>query len=250
MKNTWVAVCVILLITRAGDVNADSKYDEINKEIRPHDYLVVPEGQGPFPVAIILHRSDGPQKMDRVWARLLADNGIAGLVVKSYSTFIGYDTKSESFSRLKEMTPERVQHILATIDYLHSQSWADPSRIALLGRSHGAWAALWFLATEMTPEDNKGVKAIVAYYPDCEFDEPYTRGWSANIPVLIQMGNEDPAVSNTPCIKMAESQRAEGRTVIYEVYKNKGHDVDMGNDDIAQQARIHTLKFLMALLHK
>ena len=57
-------------------------------------------------------------------------------------------------------------------------------------------------------------------------------------------------VNNQLCVKMAESQRAEGRTVIYEVYKTKGHDVDMGNDKVAQQARIQTLKFLMALLHR
>lgn len=248
MKKTRSLFAFIFTVSLICQAGADTGYEEINKEIRPHDHLALPEGNGPFPVVIILHTAEGPTKMDREWARILSENGIAGLVVKSYPGFIGDSTRARAFNRLKQNTPSRVEHVLATLDYLKSRSWADTTRIILLGRSHGAWTALWFLATEMTADDNKGVRGIVAYYPDCDTGQPYTDGWTANVPVFIQMGRYDPVTSRVPCIKMADEQKALGRPVVYAVYKNRGHNIDMGNDKNARQARTDTLAFIRYVL--
>ena len=243
IRISTIVIC-LLSVSLSKYVLADETLDEISEKLRRDDYLVMPEGEGPFPVAIILHTTEGPREMDRAWARTLAANGIAGLVVKSYRRFTGDDpVLSRYFRRLRAATPERVQDIAVTIEYLRLRAG-----LILCGSSCSdarAWAALWFLATEMTAEDNRGVIAVVAYYPDCDTGQPYTGGWSATVPVLIQMGRDDRLTQRQPCIGIAEAEQAKGHPVAYAVYKGKGHNVDQGTDDNAAQARLDTLRFLV-----
>lgn len=100
--------------------------------------LFLPEGEGPFPTAVIIHGS-GTSRRNSVWylsvAEYLQDNGIAVLLPdkrgseKSQGQWVG-----ASFESLATDT-------LAGIDFIREQGAFRPSEIGLIGMSQGGWIA-------------------------------------------------------------------------------------------------------------
>ncbi len=120
---------------------ADLEYEEIqfnNGDLRLAGMIFVPEGEGPFPVAVIIHGS-GTSRRNSVWylsvTRHLQDNGIAVLLPdkrgseKSEGNWVGAD-----FDDLAGDT-------LAAVDFVRNREEIDPSKIGLVGMSQGGWIA-------------------------------------------------------------------------------------------------------------
>jgi dienelactone hydrolase len=117
--------------------------------LQSHATLTLPEGEGPFPVVILMHGCGGrrPQMMEN-YARAANEAGAAALIVDSWSPRgigrLGAVTTICTGARLRGR--ERAGDLYAMTDWARQQSWADPERIIAAGWSHGAWAVMDALA--------------------------------------------------------------------------------------------------------
>lgn len=116
-------------------------YEEVtfnNEDLNLAGMLFIPEGEGPFPAAVIIHGS-GTSRRSNKWylsvAQHLQEKGIAVLLPdkrgseKSEGSWVGAD-----FETLAGDT-------LAAVDYVRNQELFTPSGVGLLGMSQGGWIA-------------------------------------------------------------------------------------------------------------
>ena len=100
--------------------------------------LFVPEGEGPFPAAVVIHGSGTSHRNNRWYLTLtkfLQDNGVVVLLPdKRGSEKSGGDWRTASFEDLATDT-------LAAIDYLGTQQHAEITNIGIVGMSQGGWIA-------------------------------------------------------------------------------------------------------------
>ena len=100
--------------------------------------LFVPEGEGPFPAAVIIHGSGTSHRNNRWYltlAKFLQDNGVVVLLPdKRGSEKSGGDWRSASFEDLATDT-------LAAVHFLGSQPHVGITNIGIVGMSQGGWIA-------------------------------------------------------------------------------------------------------------
>ena len=123
-----------------------------------------PDGDGPFPIAVINHgKSPGDSRFQgryrpAVAARYFLQRGYAVIVPmrqgfsKSTGGYIGGGCNVESNGRVQ------AEDVKAVLDYVTQQSWADKNNMVVLGQSHGGWTTLAFGALGYP-----GVKALVNF---------------------------------------------------------------------------------------
>jgi dienelactone hydrolase len=123
-----------------------------------------PDGEGPFPIAVINHgKAPGNAHFQgryrpAIAARYFLQRGYAVVVPmrrgfsKSGGSFMGAGCNVASNGR------EQADDVKAVLDYVVSQSWADRSRIVVLGQSHGGWTTLAF-----GEQNYPGVKALINF---------------------------------------------------------------------------------------
>ncbi len=116
---------------------------------------------------------------------------------------------------------ERRRDALATMNWVAAQPWATPSKIALLGWSHGGSAVL-----AVTDRHNKevavqAVKASVAiaFYPGCSAARK--TGYQPNTRLLMLLAAQDDWTPPGPCIELGQAVGAE-----VHVYPDSYHDFD------------------------
>jgi dienelactone hydrolase len=122
---------------------ADTEHAEIGFKNRTQDLalgglLFMPEGDGPFPAAVVIHGS-GTSRRDNGWyltlTKHLQDSGIAVLLPdKRGSEQSEGDWRTSSFEDLATDTR-------AAIDYLRAQQDIPLSEIGVIGMSQGGWIA-------------------------------------------------------------------------------------------------------------
>lgn len=122
---------------------ADTRYLEIEFQNRSQDLtlaglLFVPEGDGPFPAAVVIHGS-GTSRRDNGWyltlTKHLQDSGIVVLLPdKRGSEKSEGDWRTASFEDLATDTR-------AAIEYLRTQRSVPLSGIGVIGMSQGGWIA-------------------------------------------------------------------------------------------------------------
>lgn len=123
-----------------------------------------PDGDGPFPIAVINHgKSPGDSRFQgryrpAVAARYFLQRGYVVVVPmrqgfsKSAGSYIGGGCNVESNGRVQ------AEDVKAVLDYVTQQSWADKNNIVVLGQSHGGWTTLAFGALGYP-----GVRALVNF---------------------------------------------------------------------------------------
>ena len=124
-----------------GPSLSEFEYTEVyfdNGDLHLAGMLILPEGEGPFPVAIIIHGS-GTSARDSKWylsiAKHLQANGIAVLLPdKRGSEKSEGDWQGASFDDLAEDT-------ISAIEFIKSQEQLSYSYIGLIGMSQGGWIA-------------------------------------------------------------------------------------------------------------
>lgn len=122
---------------------ADTRHLEIEFQNQSQDLalaglLFVPEGDGPFPAAVVIHGS-GTSRRDNGWyltlTKHLQDSGVVVLLPdKRGSEKSGGDWRVSSFEDLATDT-------LAAIGYLRTQQSVPVSGIGVIGMSQGGWIA-------------------------------------------------------------------------------------------------------------
>jgi dienelactone hydrolase len=124
-------------------VLADTRYVEIEFRNRTQDLvlaglLFIPEGDGPFPAAVVIHGS-GTSRRDNGWylklTKHLQDSGIVVLLPdKRGSEKSEGDWRTAGFDDLATDTH-------AAIEYLREQRSVPLSGIGVIGMSQGGWIA-------------------------------------------------------------------------------------------------------------
>lgn len=123
-----------------------------------------PDGDGPFPVALINHgKANGDPRFQvryrpTVAVRYFLQRGYAVVVPmrqgfsKSGGSYIGGGCNVESNGRVQ------AEDVKAVLDDVVLQPWADKTQMLVLGQSHGGWTTLAFGALGYP-----GVKALVNF---------------------------------------------------------------------------------------
>ena len=275
-KKTFVAVAVMFFLlgvtllpaffgdtSRAPLIGPDLssfEYEEVeflNGDLRLAGMIFVPEGEGPFPVAVIIHGS-GSSRRNSKWylsvTRHLQDDGIAVLLPdkrgceKSEGNWVG-----ANFDDLAGDT-------LAAVEFVRNREEMDFSKIGLVGMSQGGWIApvaaatdediafvvsmsgstvttdqqllheevhnisefTWpFIARLIAPVTTQRIQRMAHFQPISGFDPiPYWKKVSA--PKFFAFGENDP---NVPVEDSVEVLRANSVAGLIKIYPNGGHAI-------------------------
>lgn len=217
---------------------------ELAKLLKGSFRWIHPEGDGPFPVAVLLSGCDGPKSNLEDLADELRTAGWMSLIVDSHGPR-GLD-RNEAWRLVCAGQilngAERAADLAVALSEIRKRPDADSDRIALIGFSHGGWTVLDFLAlsTESSvpplltewPENGgqpqtQGIRKIVLFYPYCG-----TASMSANAEVfagpdyLFLLVSGDTIASDRPCLALSDRMRAEGASVEVEVFDGVTHSFD------------------------
>lgn len=222
--------------------------------------LFAPDGDGPFPAAVVIHGSGTSNRENRWYLTLtkhLQDNGIAVLLPdKRGSESSSGDWRSSSFEDLATDT-------LAAIEYIETQEFTPVSGIGIVGMSQGGWIApivardtddlefiVSMVGSAVTPKEQllyeedhnirqmgflPGVSYVIALIStrhirhfvmpeiyDAVGDYDPIPLWSrVDVPVLALLGSDD---TNVPSAESAARLEASGNDSIQViVYDGSGH---------------------------
>ena len=244
----------------AGPELSSFEYEEVgfvNGDLRLAGMVFIPEGDGPFPIVVIIHGS-GTSRRNSAWyltvTRQLQDNGIAVLLPdkrgseKSGGTWVGAD-----FDDLAADT-------LAAVEFIRNQEEFRFSKIGLVGMSQGGWIApvvaaedtdiafvvsmsgsavttdeqllyeeihniseyTWpFIARLLAPITTKMIQRMDHFRPISGFDPiPYWKRVSA--PIFFAFGEND---SNVPVQDSVEVLQANAIGGLIKIYPDGGHAI-------------------------
>ncbi len=134
-----------------------------------HGFLAKPDGLGPFPAVLWNHGSEKSPGAQRVLATFYTAHSYVffiphrrgqGRSPGNYiQDLIAQSPPSERGSRMVELQEVEVDDVAAALDYLKSQPFVDPARIAISGCSYGG------IQTLLAGERDLGVKALVPLAP-------------------------------------------------------------------------------------
>lgn len=204
--------------------------------------VLLPEGEGPFPVAIQMHGCGGKKKLQARWAAVARAAGWAAVVVDSYahrgiSQFQAYATVCTG---LQLWGRERAGDLYAMLEWTRTQPWADPRRIVAAGWSHGAWTTLD--AMSMEPGAAMARAARLAGIPD----EPFAgmvgafllypwqgvgaispgRGLRIDVPVRAIVGTKDSVVGGRGVIRTLERMKTPSQAIEVHAFEGATHAFD------------------------
>jgi dienelactone hydrolase len=183
---------------------------------------------------------------DRHWAEAFRQQGYVAVVVDSLSGR-GFTTREERRRvclGLDLWGSTRAGDLRATLAHVRALPFVDAERLAVVGWSHGAWAALDFLASA-SPDMGRGLRAVVAFYPYCGLaSRARWRGFAVDVPVLMLLAEADSIVSTDSCLRLASAQARGGRSVTAKVYPEVGHIFDWRESAATRDARERVRTFL------
>jgi len=116
---------------------------------------------------------------------------------------------------------ERRRDTLATLNWVATQAWTTPSKIALLGWSHGGSAVLAATQQQHPEVLAQSVRAAVAivFYPGCS--AAARANYQPNAPLILMLGEKDDWTPPGPCIALGQAVGAE-----VNVFADSHHDFD------------------------
>jgi len=184
--------------------------------------------------AVIINSSGGVSAhTEHFYARLLAEHGVAALVVDSFAPRGVRETSSDQ-SRVNQS--QSAADAVAGFRWFATQAWVDRSRIVVLGLSRGGSAALdvafdsyrdFLQARDVT------FAAHVAIAPACMSQNQNARTTGA--PIFFQLSELDDLDPIQPCLEYLERMRAAGnRKLRLAVYAGVYH----GKENIAGITRL------------
>jgi dienelactone hydrolase len=186
-------------------------------------------GAPPPPAVVLLHGSGGVLwPRERTYGAQFAAMGITALVVDAFAA--RRDRGTSFTERLLNITESMLlADAYAGLRFLVAQGEADPRRVALIGFSYGAMAAMYGLneaAARAFAPDGERFVAHVAFYGPCiaRFEEPRTTG----APLLMLYGTADELIDPARCAEKADTFRAGGSAVEVIAYEGAAHQWDGG----------------------
>jgi dienelactone hydrolase len=198
---------------------------------------------GRLPAVVITPSSGGVAgHVELFYARLLAQHGMAALVVDSFTPRGILNTvQDQSQLSLHRSNADAV----AGHDWLAKQDFVDPQRIVLLGMSKGAVVAnrlamLVFLEQQRAPDLR--FAAHVAIAPSCLLQSESAKTTGA--PIFMMLAEEDDYTPIKPCLDYIAKIRAVGnRDVRFAVYPGVTHGYEWTGGRIAAKVELWTCEF-------
>ena len=199
-------------------------------------YLRVPKASGKHPTVLLLHGALGVGGYNgsvSEWSRVFNEAGYAAFIVDSWSGR-GLQNIAADISRVSTMS--RMYDLVGALDVLAKNPLIDPSKIAVMGFSHGGHAALYSSLERFGKLFSSDVRfaAHVSLYTGCNItfhgDEAVTK------PVLMLHGAADDWVLAAPCREYASRLTKAGKNVRYIEYPDAHHNFD--SPDVAQVVKV------------
>jgi dienelactone hydrolase len=171
---------------------------------------------GPYPAVVVLHGCSGVSGHSIGIADRLGSWGYVALAVDSLSprgisSACGGGLLGQAFDAY------------AARRYLSTLEDVDPARIAVLGQSMGAGAALYAVDRDLAAQYfTDRFRAAILYYPGCGIP-------SANLtaPALILIGEVDQASPVEQCRGMVAHAQPEGAPIALTIYPGVHHNFDV-----------------------
>ena len=187
--------------------------------------LIKPDGNGPFPVIILVHGCAGIHKLHYTWAHRFLEWGYASLILDSFGPR-NIERVCDSIEKMAELVPARAQDMYDAKNYLSKQPFASKNSIATVGWSHGAWTVLD--AIRRNHPKGGPFSAAVAFYPLCEWPL-----WSMDAPLLILIGGSDDWTPADLCLKnMPTADLPSQHEVMLNIYPGAYHTFDNLDQDM------------------
>lgn len=174
---------------------------------RPGDtltgFLRVPDGDGPFPAAILLHGCEGIKAFQQDWAAYLTAQGYVTLLVDSFSARGQTAPICDKVSTEKrsKLVSGRVFDAFGALDYLAEQPFVAPDRIAGLAWTRESGISLTNDDSVSQFFDRK-FAASVQFYPECRSTKP---GGEFHAPLLLLLPGENDWAVSGDCTGLAEN---------------------------------------------
>jgi dienelactone hydrolase len=182
-----------------------------------------PKGTGPFPGVVLLHVCSGIRAHDSKWAEWLGTLGYVAILPDSLSP------RQVSTACVSGLTVrEHALDGLGALAYLRSQPDVIPTKVAVMGWSHGGAATLISASARFinaTHPEGGGYQAAIAFYPNCG---AFQDGNLAT-PLLMLMGSADDWAPPTQCVERGTALKAAGTPIEWMVYKGAMHTFDEPN---------------------
>lgn len=212
--------------------------------LRPYYRIATPEGDGPFPTALLYSGCDGPGDNLERWAAMLRGLGWASVIVDSHTPrgYLDLEMWRLVCAGQLMMGSERAADVLVSIADARAMPFVDPERLALIGASHGGWAIMelfafekdWELPFGLTglPEGANeaplaGVIGAVLLYPYCGTANRARRiGWRLPAPSLFLLAGEDMIAPAEDCLEIVDLLEREGAPVEAHVFPGVTHAFD------------------------
>jgi dienelactone hydrolase len=180
-----------------------------------------PKGSGPFPGVVLLHVCSGIRAYDSKWAEWLGTLGYVAILPDSLSPRQVSTACGGSGLTFREHAVDG----LGALAYLRSQPDVIPTKIAVMGWSHGGGAALISASARFinaTQPVGGGYQAAIALYPPCA---AFVDGDLAT-PLLMLMGSADDWTPPGQCVERGKALQSAGTPVEWKVYKGAMHTFD------------------------
>jgi dienelactone hydrolase len=199
-------------------------------------YLRVPKASGKHPTVVLLHGAFGIGAYNgsvAEWSRVFNEAGYGAFIVDSWSGR-GLQNIATDVSRVSTMS--RMYDLVGALDVLAKNPLVDPSRIAVIGFSHGSSAALYSSLERFAKLFSSDVRfaAHISVYGWCGItlhgDEAVTK------PVLMLHGAADDWVPAAACREYASRLTKAGKNVRYIEYPDAHHGFD--GPDVAQLMKL------------
>jgi carboxymethylenebutenolidase len=211
-----------------------------------HAVLYTPQGKGPFPGIVAIHEWWGLNDWVKEQASKLADQGYVTLALDLYRGKVA--TTPEVAHELMRGVPEdrAARDLRAAFDYLKSQPYVKPDRIASIGWCMGGGYSLDMALAEPT------LAAAVINYGHLA-TEPQTLQ-KINAPILGIFGAEDQGIPVDSVNKFERDLKQAGKKVEIVIYPDAGHAFENPNNKAgyrpqdAADAWKHTVNFLATTL--
>ncbi len=207
-----------------------------------HWRLLLPEGPGPFPAAILLSGCDGVRDNMDYWASVFVETGRAALIVDSHTPrgLVELEAWRLVCGAQALSGAERSGDVAVALKGLSDRDdIADD--IVVFGASHGGWTAMEFVAHAASNERPPGlahwpdtpeallqsVSALVLLYPYCGVLNSATAArWAGAPPALFVLAEDDSIVSTPDCVARAEALRQSNAEVEIVVLADADHGFD------------------------
>lgn len=152
---------------------------------------------------------------------------------------------------------QRRADAFGALQWVRTQPWADPSRVAVIGWSHGGSAVL--AVTEAADRNAASIepfKTAIAFYPGCS--DSLDKKYQPNTSLTLFLAADDDWTPPAPCISMAEQIKAKpvvkgepaSAPVELHVYPGAVHDFDTPLPGVRERkevpSRLHPGKGVMA----